>query len=87
MFEFNFKSRLFKRKINTKGNMEDSMPNFWTQFVKKYVKEISSILETMCGTLCLQYKINEFLWDLKNGNIKWEDVKLKENPPMHLNFI
>lgn len=40
---------------------------------------------TMCGTLCLQEKVNEFLWDLKHGN-----AKLKDDPgpaPMHLNFI
>jgi len=38
-----------------------------------------------CGTLCLQHKVNEFLWDLKAGN-----VALPENPgtpPMHVNFI
>jgi len=40
---------------------------------------------TMCGSLCLQHKVNEFLWDLKQGT-----VTLKENvgaPPPHLNFI
>ncbi len=40
---------------------------------------------TMCGSLCLQHKVNEFLWDLKNG-----DVKITEPegmPPEHLNFI
>jgi len=38
-----------------------------------------------CGTLCLQHKVNEFLWDVKNGT-----VQLPENvgePPMHVNFI
>lgn len=29
---------------------------------------------TMCGSLCLQHKVNEFLWNLKN-------------PPEHINFI
>ena len=41
--------------------------------------------KTMCGTLCLQHKVNEFLWDLKHG-----DSKLIDNPgasPMHINFI
>ncbi|MDP2921148.1 MAG: radical SAM protein [Candidatus Omnitrophota bacterium] len=41
--------------------------------------------KTMCGTLCLQDRVNEFLWDLKRG-----DAKLKQNPgqkPMHANFI
>lgn len=38
-----------------------------------------------CGTLCLQHKVNEFLWDLKNGDTALlEDVS---TPPMHVNFI
>ncbi len=41
--------------------------------------------KTMCGSLCLQHKVNEFLWDLKKGN----DVLVEPpgNPPMHVNFI
>lgn len=41
--------------------------------------------QTMCGSLCLQHKVNEFLWELKHGR-----VSLKEDPgesPMHCNFI
>lgn len=41
--------------------------------------------KTMCGTLCLQHKVNEFLWDLKNGNAALEEPKTE--PPLHLNFI
>lgn len=41
--------------------------------------------KTMCGKLCLQEKINEFLWDLKKGKIKLE--KPKGPPPLHLNFV
>jgi MoaA/NifB/PqqE/SkfB family radical SAM enzyme len=40
---------------------------------------------TMCGSLCLQHKVNEFLWDLKHGNAKLEEPK--SEPPMHINFI
>lgn len=40
---------------------------------------------TMCGTLCLQDRVNEFLWDLKRSGTKLEDVKGKV--PMHVNFI
>lgn len=39
----------------------------------------------MCGCLCIQHKVNEYLWALKNG-----EIQLKEPeglPPMHLNFI
>jgi len=40
---------------------------------------------TMCGTLCLQHKVNEFLWDLKHGEA---ELKQPEGEiPMHVNFI
>jgi MoaA/NifB/PqqE/SkfB family radical SAM enzyme len=41
--------------------------------------------QTQCGTLCLQHKVNEYLYDLIYG-----EMELKEgegDPPMHLNFI
>ncbi len=41
--------------------------------------------KTMCGTLCLQHKVNEFLWDLKHGNAALE--KPKGEAPEHINFI
>ena len=40
---------------------------------------------TMCGSLCLQHKVNEFLWDLKRG--KTDFCAMKGEPPMHVNFI
>jgi MoaA/NifB/PqqE/SkfB family radical SAM enzyme len=40
---------------------------------------------TMCGSLCLQHKVNEFLWDIKKGNLEFTDSK--EAQPMHVNFI
>jgi MoaA/NifB/PqqE/SkfB family radical SAM enzyme len=39
----------------------------------------------MCGTLCLQHKVNEYLWDLKEGNIELEDPVGEE--PFGVNFI
>lgn len=42
---------------------------------------------TMCGSLCLQHKVNEILWDLKNGNISLENNCHAEEPPNHINFI
>ena len=41
--------------------------------------------QTDCGTLCLQHKVNEYLWDLKQKNIKLKEPK--GNPPQHINFI
>lgn len=40
---------------------------------------------TMCGTLCLQHKVNEVLWDLKENHLVMEESK--ENVPPHVNFI
>ncbi|MEA3346538.1 MAG: radical SAM protein [Candidatus Auribacterota bacterium] len=39
---------------------------------------------TMCGSLCLQHKVNEFLWNLKHGASFIEKPGAK---PMHCNFI
>ena len=39
----------------------------------------------MCGTLCLQHKVNEFLYDLKNGDAKL--IGECEDIPPHINFI
>ena len=40
---------------------------------------------TMCGTLCLQHKVNEFLYDLKHGSITLADPSTDTVP--HVNFI
>ncbi len=40
---------------------------------------------TMCGSLCLQHKVNEYLWDLKNGDAVLADPG--GEPPQHINFI
>jgi radical SAM protein with 4Fe4S-binding SPASM domain len=39
----------------------------------------------MCGTLCLQEKVNQYLNKIKNGEIQLETPK--GNPPRHINFI
>jgi len=41
--------------------------------------------KTMCGTLCLQHKVNECLSDIKNKGV--DLVYGTEKPPMHSNFI
>ena len=38
-----------------------------------------------CGSLCLQHKVNEFLWDLKQGDV--EVKKPEGETPIHVNFI
>lgn len=41
--------------------------------------------KTMCGTLCLQHKVNEFLWDMKEDGIIFQQPDCEA--PMHINFI
>ena len=41
--------------------------------------------KAMCGSLCLQHKVNEYLWDLKNKKNLLENPV--GDPPMHINFI
>lgn len=40
---------------------------------------------SMCGTLCLQHKVNEFLWAAKQGKAKIETPA--GTPPQHVNFV
>ena len=40
---------------------------------------------TMCGTLCLQHKVNEFLWELKTGLRQLRDPE--GDRPFGVNFI
>jgi len=40
---------------------------------------------TDCASLCLQHKINEYLWDLKEGTISLDEPV--GEPPDHINFI
>jgi MoaA/NifB/PqqE/SkfB family radical SAM enzyme len=42
---------------------------------------------TMCGTNCLQHKVNEFLWDVKTGAIDIDRIKVPAEKPLHVNFI
>lgn len=40
---------------------------------------------TMCGCLCVQHKVNEYLWDVKRGMI---ELRKPGGPmPMHINFV
>ena len=42
--------------------------------------------KTDCGCLCLQHKVNEYLWDLKQQGVT-EIPKLSGKQPQHINFI
>ena len=82
-----FNSRYKKYHI---GNIaEESFKEMWKG--ERYWEVIDLIASerfdarTMCGSLCLQHKVNECLWQLRN-----EGAALEENQgdaPMHVNFI
>jgi sulfatase maturation enzyme AslB (radical SAM superfamily) len=72
------------------GNLaEKSFKEIWKS--ERYWEVINSLssknfdARTDCAKLCLQHKVNEYLWDLKTGKTKLEDP-VGERPP-HINFI
>jgi MoaA/NifB/PqqE/SkfB family radical SAM enzyme len=56
---------------------------YWT--VMNHIASDRFNAQTQCGTLCLQHKVNEFLWDLKQG--KEGTKEGTGTPPPHINFI
>lgn len=83
---------LFNRRYNKYhiGNIaETSFKELWQS--DRYWEVIRLIgskefdARTMCGSLCLQHKVNEFLWQVRNHPI---DRSGPDHPaPMHINFI
>ena len=83
---------LFNDKYNEYhiGNIVDtSFKKIWQS--DRYWEVVNLIVSekfdarTMCGSLCLQHKVNECLWALKHKNAIL--VKEDADPPMHINFI
>lgn len=53
--------------------------------VMRHLASMNFDAQTMCGSLCLQHKPNEFLDKVEKGKIKLEQPT--GTPPQHLNFI
>ncbi len=87
-FLFNDK---YKEKFHIGNIAERSFKEIWQSDrywgVVNYLTSDKFNAHCDCGTLCLQHKVNEFLWDLKNGDIKIDDIVPPAEPPMHMNFI
>ncbi|HNR86844.1 MAG TPA: radical SAM protein [Spirochaetota bacterium] len=85
-FLFNDK---YKDRFHIGNIAEKSFKEIWKSDryweVMNYI--ISDEFDTRydCGTLCLQHKVNEFLWDLKSGRAPLVDAP--GPAPMHMNFI
>jgi MoaA/NifB/PqqE/SkfB family radical SAM enzyme len=56
---------------------------YWEVMGRIASKEFDA--RTMCGSLCLQHKVNEYLWNLKDVNGIPELPN--STPPQHVNFI
>lgn len=83
---------LFNRRYNKYhiGNIaETSFKELWQS--DRYWEVIRLIgssefdARTMCGSLCLQHKVNEVLWKVKNQTLS-SDLPVG-TPPPHINFI
>ena len=53
--------------------------------IMNYLASPAFNAQKMCGSLCLQHKVNEFLDDYQKDRFDLPD--LPDTPPMHLNFI
>ena len=83
---------LFNNKYNTYhiGNIADTpSKEIWQgERYREVMRLIGSgrfDARTMCGTLCLQHKVNEYLWELKNGLRTLQDPQGEK--PFGVNFI
>lgn len=83
---------LFNRKYRKFhiGNIVDTpykklwkSKRYWE--VMDYIASDKFDARTQCGTLCLQHKVNEFLWELKHNKAVLTGGK--GEPPLHMNFI
>jgi MoaA/NifB/PqqE/SkfB family radical SAM enzyme len=77
------------RKYHIGNIAETSFKELWKG--ERYWEVIGRIASeqfdarTMCGSLCLQHKVNEFLWDLKRGAASL--ARPEGALPLHSNFI
>jgi|TARA_B100000315_G_scaffold58727_1_gene53268 MoaA/NifB/PqqE/SkfB family radical SAM enzyme len=83
---------LFNRKFKRFhiGNLaESSFKELWKGDryweIMDYIASNNFDPRYMCGTLCLQDKVNEFLWDLKHSDVSVETPA--GEVPMHKNFV
>lgn len=79
-----------KYKRHHIGNIVDtSIKEIWQSDIywekHNYLHSDGYNPQTMCANLCLQHKVNEFLFDVKHNNAAVPEPS--GEPPMHVNFI
>ncbi|MCG2660030.1 MAG: radical SAM protein [Kiritimatiellae bacterium] len=85
-FLFNDK---YKERFHIGNIAEQSFKDIWKS--ERYWEVMNAIISDKfdtrydCGTLCLQHKVNEFLWDLKAGRV--QPAQNVGPAPRHVNFI
>jgi MoaA/NifB/PqqE/SkfB family radical SAM enzyme len=85
-FLFNDK---YKGRFHIGNIAEQSFKELWMSEryweVMNYIVSDEFDARYDCGTLCLQHKVNEFLWGLKEGSLRFPEAA--SSPPQHINFI
>ena len=82
-------NRRYKKKFHIGNIAETSFKELWQSDMYWEVMDLIASekfnAKKQCGSLCLQHKVNEFLWDLKRGEAVIEEPI--GEPPMHINFV
>jgi len=84
LFNDKYKEKTHIGNICEKSFKEISQSDrYWE--VMNYIASDDFDARKDCGTLCLQHKVNEFLWNLKENGGEFPETS--GEAPMHVNFI
>lgn len=79
----------YKEKYHIGNIVDQSFKEIWQSDryweVMKRIASDQFDAKTMCGSLCLQHKVNEMLWDVSEKKASFQPGE--GDPPMHVNFI
>lgn len=84
LFNDRYKEKYHIGNVNEKRFKDIWMSDRYLEVMNRISSDLFNA-KTDCGSLCLQHKVNEFLWDLKKGSVEFPE-KIPESP-LHINFI